>query len=121
MRRSGEAETMCALCGILGDAPHWTETGTDAGRSDATPDQRTRYLERIDRLALLNRILAAYGCQAEDWAGVQYMVRRLSGGATEVVGDLPQIWLAVERLIGSPPDPLDPGLVSALEGRAGAP
>ncbi len=107
---------MCALCGVLTDGPHWTEAGTDAGRADAAPAGRDRYLERRRRLALLNRILAAYGCKADDWAGAQYLVHNRSGGATEVVADLPQIWLAVERLIRRPPDPLDPDLVSALEG-----
>ena len=109
---------MCALCGILTDGPHWTEAGTDAGRADEAPSGRARYLDRSYRLALLNRILAAYGCSAEDWAGAQYVVRNKSGGATEVVADLPMIWLAIERLTKRLPDPLDPAFVSALEDAA---
>ena len=106
---------MCALCGVLSDGPHWTEAGTDGGRAREAPAGRARHLERRHRLALLNRILAAYGCKADDWAGAQYLVHNRSGGATEVVADLPRIWLAVERLIRRPPDPLDPDLVSVLE------
>ena len=62
---------MCALCGVLTDGPHWTEAGTDAGRSDEAPTGRERHLERTRRLALLNRVLGAYGCTADDWAGAQ--------------------------------------------------
>ena len=111
---------MCALCGVLTDGPHWTEAGTDAGRSAAAPTGRERHLERTRRLALLNRVLSAYGCTADDWAGAHYMVHRRSGGATEMATDLPGLWLAVEGLVGRAPDPLDPGLVAQLENaRAG--
>lgn len=112
---------MCALCGALADGPHWTEAGTDAGRADRAPGGRARHLERRHRLALLNRVLAAFGCAADDWAGAQYLVHNRSGGATEVTADLPGIWTAVERLTGRAADPLDPALVAALEeaGRAG--
>ena len=106
---------MCALCGVFNDGPHWTESGTDAGRSAAALTGRARYLERTRRLTLLNRVLAAYGCSADDWAGAQYMVHRASGGATEMATDLPRLWAAVEGLTGRAPDPLDPTLVATLE------
>ena len=105
---------MCALCGVLTDGPHWTEAGTDAGRSGAAPTGRARHLERTRRLALLNRVLGAYGCSADDWAGAHYMVHKASGGATEMASDLPTLWAAVEGLTGRAPDPLDPALVAAL-------
>ena len=50
---------MCALCGILTDGPHWTEAGTDVGRAGVGPEGRQRYLERMYRLKLLNRIREA--------------------------------------------------------------
>ena len=106
---------MCALCGVFADGPHWTEAGTDAGRRAAAPSGQERHLERARRLALLNRVLSAYGCSADDWAGAQYMVHRRSGGATELANDLPGLWLALEGLIGRAPDPLDPALVAQLE------
>ena len=106
---------MCALCGVFTDGPHWTESGTDAGRSAAAPTGRDRHLDRVRRLTLLNRVLAAYGCSADDWAGAQYMVHKASGGATEMAGDLPMLWAAVEGLTGRAPDPLDPALVATLE------
>ena len=108
---------MCALCGVFSDGPHWTEAGTDAGRSAAaTPSGRERHLERARRLALLNRVLGLYGCAADDWAGAHYMVQRRSGGATEMASDLPTLWAALESLTGQAPDPLDPALVARLEG-----
>ena len=106
---------MCALCGVFSDGPHWTESGTDAGRSAAVPSGRDRHLDRARRLTLLNRVLGAYGCSADDWAGAHYMVHRASGGATEMAGDLPMLWAAVEGLTGRAPDPLDPALVARLE------
>ena len=106
---------MCALCGVFTDGPHWTEAGTDAGRRAAAPTGRERHLDRTRRLALLNRVLSAYGCAADDWAGAHYMVHRASGGATEMASDLPGLWLAVEGLTGRAPDPLDPALVAQLE------
>ena len=107
---------MCALCGVFTDGPHWTEAGTDAGRRAAAPTGRERHLDRTRRLALLNRVLSAYGCAVDDWAGAHYMVQRRSGGATEMASDLPGLWLAVEGLTGRAPDPLDPALVAQLEG-----
>ena len=106
---------MCALCGVLTDGPHWTEAGTDAGRTDAALEGRRRYLERLSRVRLINRVLAPFGCTAEDWAGSQYIVRNKSGGAGEVVANLPQVWQAVENMLHRPADPLDAALVASLE------
>lgn len=106
---------MCALCGVLMDGPHWTEAGTDAGRSGAALEARTRYLDRVYRLKLVNRVLEGYGCTADDFAGGQYVVRNKAGGATEVVANLPQLWLALENVCHKPADPLDPDLIARLE------
>ena len=111
---------MCALCGVFSDGPHWTEAGTDAGRRGAAPSGRERHLERARRLALLNRVLGAYGCAADDWAGAHYMVQRRSGGATAMASDLPTLWTALQGLTGQAPDPLDPALVARLEDGASA-
>jgi len=110
---------MCALCGVLMDGPHWTEAGTDAGRSDDAPEGRSRYLERDYRINLINRVLGHYGCSARDWAGSQYIVQNASGGASEVVINLPQIWQAIENITRKTADPLDAKLIGRLEGDAG--
>ncbi len=109
---------MCAVCGVLMDGPHWTEAGTNAGRAEAARAGHDRYLDRARRLALLNRVLAAYGCTADDWAGTQYIVRNRSGGAADVVVNLPQLWQSLEMLIRRVPDPLDPALVAGFEAAA---
>ena len=108
---------MCALCGMLMDGPHWTEAGTDAGRSDAAPSGRSRLLERDYRINLINRVLDHYGCSARDWAGSQYIVHNASGGASEVVINLPQLWQAMENITRKVADPLDAKLIDHLEGR----
>lgn len=110
---------MCALCGVLIDGPHWTEAGTDAGRSDDALGGRARYLERDYRIALVNRVLGYYGCQARGWAGNQYILQNISGGASEVVVNLPQLWQALENVTRKTADPLDSELIGNLEGRVG--
>jgi len=110
---------MCALCGVLIEGPHWTEAGTDMGRSNDAPNGRARYLERDYRIALVNRVLGYYGCSARDWAINQYVLQNLSGGASEVVVNLPQLWQALENVTRKTADPLDRELIGSLEGRAG--
>ena len=109
---------MCALCGGLMEGPHWTEAGTDAGRSDDAPGGRGRYLERDYRITIINRVLGHYGCSARDWAGNQYIVQNASGGASEVVINLPQLWQAMENITRKTADPLDAKLIGRLEARA---
>lgn len=110
---------MCALCGVLIDGPHWTEAGTDASRADDAPRARARYLERDYRISLINHVLGHYGCQARDWAGNQYVVQNISGGATAVVANLPQLWEALENVTRKTADPLDSELIGSLEKQAG--
>jgi hypothetical protein len=110
---------MCAFCTMLAGAPHWTEAGTDSGRSGATPVGNARFVDRAYRLKLINRILRFYGCKADDWAGGQYLVHS-HRGRTEVVERLPQIWMTVEAIATKPVDPLDPQLLSVLDDSAPA-
>ena len=95
---------------------HWTEAGTDAGRSGEPESGRERYLGRLHRVSLVNRILDHYGCQAADWANNQYVVQSRAG-RTAMVAHLPQVWAAAEEIAGRPLDPLAPALLDAL-GRA---
>ena len=108
---------MCAFCAMFSSGPHWTEAGTNVGRSGATPLGHARFLDRAYRLRLVNRILNCYGCKADDWAGCQYMVHGHSG-RTDLVDHLPQIWMVVEAIAKKPADPLDPRLLAALGGAA---
>ena len=108
---------MCALCGVLMDGLHWPEAGTNAGRSDDAPQGHQRQLDRDYRITLINRVIGHYGCTARDFAGSQYVVQNLSGGASEVVINLPQMWQAMENITRKIADPLDTKLIGRLEGR----
>ena len=108
---------MCAFCNLVSAGPHWTEAGTDAGRSAVNQAGRTRYLDRASRVKVLNKILGHYGCKVSDWANDKYVVRSLRGHA-EVVDSLPQVWAAVDRISRRQSDPLDPALLAALRGGA---
>ena len=105
---------MCAFCAMMGDGSvHWTEAGTDAARSDRPEGGRDRYLGRLHRVSLINRILDHYGCEARDWASNQYVVSSRAG-RTALVAHLPQVWAAAEEIAGLPLDPLDPALLADL-------
>tara|TARA_B100001142_G_C13935251_1_gene500962 strand:+ start:107 stop:448 length:342 start_codon:yes stop_codon:yes gene_type:complete len=106
---------MCALCGILVDGPHWTESGTDAGHATSRLNQRELYLERVYRLRILNQILAPFGAVAEDWAGGQYIIRNISGGASDVVPNLPALWKSLESVLNKDVDPLAQEFLSHIE------
>jgi hypothetical protein len=95
---------MCALCGVL-LASHWAEQG--AGRR-----------ERVFRVRLLNRVLAHFGLAIDDWGGAIYVVRDRKGQSA-VVEDLGALWIVAERMAGGRLDPLDPGLVRALDQAGG--
>ena len=113
---------MCAFCAMLsGGGAHWTEAGTDAGRSREGESGRSRYLNRLYRVGLMNRILDYYDCAVEDWANNKYIVRSHSG-RTAIVDQLPQVWMTVDDIAGRPTDPLDSGLLEKLRRRdPGAP
>ena len=105
---------MCAFCAMMADGTvHWTEASTDAGQGRAPENGRERYLGRLRRVSLVNRILDHYGCQASDWANSQYVVRSRAGHTT-MVAHLPQVWAAAEEIAGRPLDPLDPALLDSL-------
>ncbi len=105
---------MCALCGILVDGPHWTESGTDGGRSDSNKSNQDQYLEKAHRIKILNIVLRPLGARAEDWSG-QYIVRNLAGGASDVAPNLPAIWKSLEYILNREIDPLDPDFLLKLE------
>ena len=108
---------MCAFCAMLSaGGAHWTEAGTNAGHSSELESGRSRYLDRLYRVDLMNRVLDYYGCAAEDWANNKYIVRGRSG-QTAIVDQLPQVWMTVDGIAGRPTDPLDSGLLEALRRR----
>ena len=99
---------MCSLCGMLGGKGHWTDTSstpeTFAGRD------HTIRRERLDRVGVVNKVLAHHRLTLKDWSGAQYVLRT-GTGKTALVDNLSQMWAEAERLTGRELDPLDEGLV----------
>ena len=105
---------MCALCGVLGDAEHWTGAVTRPGVFTRNTDPASRRRERIKQVAEANRILHHYGMTVADWQGSAFVLSTATG-KTELVEDLGHLWAAAEKLLGRPCDPLDPDLIIRLE------
>jgi hypothetical protein len=109
---------MCALCGVLGGAEHWTDAVVRPGVFSRNTDAASRRRERISQAAAANRILKHYRVSLTDWQGTAFV---LSGatGKTEIVDNLGHLWAAAERLTGKPCDPLDAELITVLERELG--
>ena len=103
---------MCGLCGLLGTM-HWTETSAHP-RAFSGSARRTIRAERLHRAALVNRALAAVRMKLSDFQATSYVVRSPTG-RQEIVDDLQSVWGAVERLRGSPVDPLDDAWIGEIE------
>jgi len=101
---------MCGLCGIFLTESHWTDATVGATGSGG----RTRRHERLYRVALANRILKHYGLKIGDWQGSAYLLSTQTG-QTSVVPGIAAVWPAAEQLRRRPLDPLDEGLIEALE------
>jgi hypothetical protein len=105
---------MCALCGILGGAEHWTDAVARPGVFTHNTDAASRRRERSRQVAAANRVLRHYRVNLADWQGTAFVVSTATG-KTEIVDNLGHLWTAVERLIGKPCDPLDAELITAME------
>ena len=101
---------MCGLCGVLGNEGDWT----DAPAMPFASARPTRRAQRLQRVRLVNFVLAQFGLVLSDWQGVKYQLSSRTG-RTEVVDNLAQVWLAAERILGRPCDPLDLSLVTRME------
>ena len=99
-------KVMCGLCGLLGAESHWASS-----IKSGLPDRQ----ERFQRIAQANRILGFYRLRLEDFQGVSYILSSPTG-RRELVSDLGQVWRIAEQMSGRALDPLDPELLSALEG-----
>ncbi|MGJ5177917.1 hypothetical protein ACQR16_27370 [Bradyrhizobium oligotrophicum] len=109
---------MCALCGSLGGAEHWTDA---AARDDAythNTDPARRRLERARRVRAANRVLKPLGMQLSDWQGASFLLSTLTG-KSDIVADLGHLWIVAERLSNRPCDPLDADYLARLESSGG--
>lgn len=105
---------MCALCGVIGGNPHWTDGSPRPGayhRAATTPERRR---ERQERVRLANRVLRPFGMTLADWQGSAFLLSTATG-KSEVVEDLSHLWAVAERLSGRACDPLAPATIEFLE------
>jgi hypothetical protein len=105
---------MCGLCGVLGGPRHWTDAPARPGVFTRNTDEMQRRRERRNRVAQLGRVLRHYGVRLEDWQASSFVLSNRTG-SSELVDDLAHLWAAADRLSGSACDPLDAGLLDALE------
>src|SRR5215468_3855873 len=106
---------MCALCGVLGAAGHWTDAAARPGLYTRNVDSLQRRRERAHRIACASRVLKHYGLTLSDWQASSFILSTATG-KTDLVEDLGHLWAAAEKLSGRPCDPLDPDLIVRLEG-----
>jgi hypothetical protein len=104
---------MCGLCGVLGGRGHWTESAASPGAFAARTEPQTVRRERIERTALVNRVLKHYGLSLKDWSGASYVLRG-GTGKTVLVDNLAQMWAQAALMTGRDLDPLDDGLIAEL-------
>ena len=105
---------MCALCGVLGGAEHWTDAHDRPGAFTRNTGPIERRRERARRVILANRILRHFGLSLGDWQGSTFILSTLTG-KTELVDNLAHLWVAAERLVGRPIDPLDQDFLDRLD------
>jgi hypothetical protein len=104
------ASNMCALCGVLGSADHWT----DGSQPFFTGEPTTRRAQRLARVRAANLVMSQFGLTLADWEGANYLLSSRTG-RTEIVDNLSQVWQAAERILGRACDPLDPSLIARIE------
>jgi hypothetical protein len=109
---------MCALCGVLGGAEHWTAAVARPGVFARNTDAASRRRERTSQVAAANRVLKHYRVDLADWQGAAFVLASATG-KTEIVDNLGHLWTAVERLTGKPCDPLDAELITIMERELG--
>ena len=104
---------MCALCGVLGGAGHWTDAVARPGIFTRTAEPIERRRERALRVGHANKVLKHYRLSLSDWQGTSFLLSTATG-KTEIVDNLTHLWTAAEKLIGRPCDPLDESLIESL-------
>ncbi len=109
---------MCALCGFLGGMEHWTDAVPRPGVFTRNTDPASRRRERMKRVAAANRVLSCYGINLADWQGSAFVLSTATG-KSEIVDNLAHLWMAFERLLGRPCDPLDEELIARMERELG--
>ena len=105
---------MCALCGVLGGAGHWTDAAARPGLYARNVNSAERRRQRAHRIACASRVLKFYGLTLSDWQASSFILSTATG-KTEIVDNLGHLWSTAEKLSGRLCDPLDPDLIVRLE------
>ena len=72
----------------------------------------------MKRLTAVNEVLAYYRIKLTDWQASAYVLSTATG-KTEIVDNVAHLWMAAERLVGQPCDPLDEELIAFMEHKVG--
>jgi hypothetical protein len=89
---------MCGMCGLLGGGNHWSNTIPPVKGANARR-------QRLIHVALANRVLASYRLRLDDFHGQSFILSSPTG-ASELVGDVAQVWRVAEEMLGRTLDPL---------------
>jgi hypothetical protein len=90
---------MCSACGFPTTQGHWSE----AGAGDAHQRARSRFI----RARKLDTILRTHGLTAHDDGLTPDIQIADRTGRMIMARDLREVWIAVEKFLGKPLDPLD--------------
>jgi hypothetical protein len=105
---------MCVLCSQMFSEIHWSERSLDPEMVSDGTGETARRQTRNARTRLIGKVLAHYGLEvSDDWSATNYVVGNRKG-VQQVVGSLVELWSAVGRMAGCPPDPLDSALLHRL-------
>jgi hypothetical protein len=96
---------MCGLCGLLNDAPQWS----DPLQYTSLPPRQ----QRLRQLTMLNRALAPFKLKLSDVHGSSWLLTGATGQQA-VINRLDQLWAEAELLMKRPIDPLDDNYLNAL-------
>jgi hypothetical protein len=72
----------------------------------------------MHRVTAANRVLRYYRMTLADWQGSAFVLSTATG-KTEIVDNLSHLWVAAERLLCRPCDPLDEELIARMEDEPG--
>lgn len=109
---------MCILCWRTVTETHWSEEPLAPEDHDMTTAARAgegaRRRARQHRTQVLNRILSYYGLRLDDWQSQSYVLSDRKG-QSRLLQDMGELWPAAQQMAGRCLDPLEAGLLEALE------
>ncbi|KAA6224819.1 MULTISPECIES: hypothetical protein [unclassified Campylobacter] len=107
---------MCVLCGEMISFFHWSDTNFKDKKSliTAGENQKDRMKTRLQKVAILNKILEFYALKLADWQGSKYILSNKKG-QNVIVNDLGDLWFKASELEKCEFDALDENLLNFLK------